>query len=93
MELSRVGIILGCVASGSSPGEIIEEFPDLTAEDISACLVVRARSFRLWRCSVADAVLCRSLCVPFAAGLLDDGKPTGTDLVGGPEAQQIGAVW
>jgi uncharacterized protein (DUF433 family) len=27
------------LASGSSPEEIIEEFPDLTAEDISACLV------------------------------------------------------
>ncbi len=39
MELSRVGLILGYAASGSSPGEIIEEFPDLTAEDISACLV------------------------------------------------------
>jgi len=34
-----VSLILGYLASGSSPDEIIEEFPDLTAEDISACLV------------------------------------------------------
>jgi uncharacterized protein (DUF433 family) len=34
-----VSLILGYLASGSSSGEIIEEFPDLTAEDISACLV------------------------------------------------------
>ena len=34
-----VSLILGYLASGSSPAEIIEEFPDLTAEDISACLV------------------------------------------------------
>jgi len=34
-----VSLILGYLASGSSPDEIIGEFPDLTAEDISACLV------------------------------------------------------
>jgi uncharacterized protein (DUF433 family) len=34
-----VSLILGYLVSGSSPDEIIEEFPDLTAEDISACLV------------------------------------------------------
>ena len=34
-----VSLILGYLASGSSSDEIIEEFPDLTAEDISACLV------------------------------------------------------
>ena len=34
-----VSLILGYLASGTSPDEIIEEFPDLTAEDISACLV------------------------------------------------------
>ena len=34
-----VSLILGYLASGSSPDEIIEEFPDLMAEDISACLV------------------------------------------------------
>jgi len=32
-------LLLGYLASGSSPDEIIEEFPDLTADDISACLV------------------------------------------------------
>jgi uncharacterized protein (DUF433 family) len=34
-----VSLILGYLASGASRDEIIEEFPDLTAEDISACLV------------------------------------------------------
>lgn len=34
-----VSLILGYLASGASPDEIIEEFPDLTPEDISACLV------------------------------------------------------
>jgi uncharacterized protein (DUF433 family) len=34
-----VSLILGYLASGASPEEIIEEFPDLTPEDISACLV------------------------------------------------------
>lgn len=34
-----VSLILGYLASGASPEEIIEEFPDLTSENISACLV------------------------------------------------------
>ena len=34
-----VSLILGYLASGSSADEIVEEFPDLTVEDISACLV------------------------------------------------------
>lgn len=34
-----VSLVLGYLASGASPDEIIEEFPDLTTEDISACLV------------------------------------------------------
>ncbi len=34
-----VSLILGYLASGASPDEIIEEFPDLTPEDISACLL------------------------------------------------------
>lgn len=34
-----VSLILGYLASGASPDDIIEEFPDLTPEDISACLV------------------------------------------------------
>lgn len=34
-----VSLILGYLASGATPEEIIEEFPDLSAEEISACLV------------------------------------------------------
>jgi uncharacterized protein (DUF433 family) len=32
------GLILGYLAAGSSTDEIIAEFPDLTADDIAACL-------------------------------------------------------
>jgi len=34
-----VSLVLGYLASEASPDEIIKEFPDLTTEDISACLV------------------------------------------------------
>lgn len=33
-----VALILGYLAAGSTPGEIINEFPDLTHEQIAACL-------------------------------------------------------
>lgn len=33
-----VALILGYVASGRRPDEIIREFPDITHEDITACL-------------------------------------------------------
>jgi uncharacterized protein (DUF433 family) len=33
-----VALILGYLASGSSPDEIIREFPDVKPEHISACL-------------------------------------------------------
>jgi uncharacterized protein (DUF433 family) len=33
-----VALILGYLAAGSTPEEIIEEFPDLKREDIAACL-------------------------------------------------------
>ena len=33
-----VALILGYLASGSTYDEIIKEFPDLTREDIAACL-------------------------------------------------------
>lgn len=33
-----VALILGYLASGSSYDEIISEYPDLTREDIAACL-------------------------------------------------------
>lgn len=31
-------LILGYLASGSSPEDIIRDFPDLTSDDIAACL-------------------------------------------------------
>lgn len=33
-----VGLILGHLAAGKTPKEIIADFPDLTAEQIAACL-------------------------------------------------------
>ncbi|TES91498.1 MAG: DUF433 domain-containing protein [Candidatus Cloacimonadota bacterium] len=33
-----VSLILGYLATGSTPEEIISEFPDLTKEQIAACL-------------------------------------------------------
>lgn len=33
-----VSLVLGYLASGASREDIIEEFPDLSSEDISACL-------------------------------------------------------
>jgi len=33
-----VSLILGYLASGNTPEQIISEFPDLTVEHISACL-------------------------------------------------------
>ncbi len=33
-----VSLILGYLAMGSNPEEIIREFPDLTKEEIAACL-------------------------------------------------------
>ena len=33
-----VALILGYLAAGSTPDEIIGEFPDLTRQDIAACL-------------------------------------------------------
>lgn len=33
-----VGLILGYLAAGKSPDEIIAEFPDLTRDKIAACL-------------------------------------------------------
>ena len=33
-----VSLILGYLAAGNTTEEIIEEFPDLTEEDIAACL-------------------------------------------------------
>jgi uncharacterized protein (DUF433 family) len=33
-----VGLILGYIADGKTPGEIMKEFPDLANEQITACL-------------------------------------------------------
>jgi uncharacterized protein (DUF433 family) len=33
-----VALILGYLAAGKTPAEVIAEFPDLTREDIAACL-------------------------------------------------------
>jgi uncharacterized protein (DUF433 family) len=33
-----VALVLGYLAAGSTVDEIVKEFPDLTREDISACL-------------------------------------------------------
>jgi uncharacterized protein (DUF433 family) len=41
--------VLEYLASGMSPEEIVDDFPDLTAEDIRACLAFAAdRERRLW---------------------------------------------
>lgn len=33
-----VSLVLGYLAAGRTPGEIVAEFPDLTREQIAACL-------------------------------------------------------
>jgi uncharacterized protein (DUF433 family) len=33
-----VSLVLGYLAAGSSPGQIIAEFPDLTSDQVAACL-------------------------------------------------------
>lgn len=33
-----VGMVLGYLANGCTPAQILEEYPDLTGEDIAACL-------------------------------------------------------
>ena len=38
-----VATVLGYLAAGDSAAEIIEEFPDLTPEDIAACLDFASR--------------------------------------------------
>ncbi len=41
--------VLEYLASGMTPAEIVEDFPDLTLEDIQACLAYAAdRERRLW---------------------------------------------
>ena len=42
-----VSLILGYLAEGKTFGEIIEEFPDLTKEHITACLVYVNNGVRL----------------------------------------------
>ena len=33
-----VSLILGYLASGFDPGKVLDEFPDLTSEQVAACL-------------------------------------------------------
>ena len=33
-----VSLVLGYLASGATPEEVMEEFPDLTQQDVAACL-------------------------------------------------------
>ncbi len=33
-----VSLVLGYLASGAAPEEVMEEFPDLTRQDVTACL-------------------------------------------------------
>jgi len=33
-----VSLVLGYLAAGSSPGQIMAEFPDLTSDQVAACL-------------------------------------------------------
>lgn len=41
-----VGDVLGYLAGGMTPDEIVEDFPDLTHEDIKACLAFAAERER-----------------------------------------------
>jgi uncharacterized protein (DUF433 family) len=38
--------VLDCLAAGMSEDEILRDFPDLTADDIRACLAVSSRTQR-----------------------------------------------
>lgn len=44
-----VGDVLGCLAVGMSPGEIVADFPELTEVDVRAALAYAAdRDRRMW---------------------------------------------
>ncbi len=41
--------VLGYLASGMTPAQVVDDFPDLTLQDIQACLAFAAdREHRLW---------------------------------------------
>ncbi len=40
----RVSDVLDLLASGLEPGKVIEQLPDLTLEDVYACLVYASRN-------------------------------------------------
>jgi uncharacterized protein (DUF433 family) len=42
-----VGDVLGCLASGMSEAELLEDFPQLTHDDVLACLAYAADRERL----------------------------------------------
>jgi uncharacterized protein (DUF433 family) len=50
-----VGDVLGYLASGMSVAEVLDDFPDLTAEDIQACFAFAAA--REQGCTAVDAAL------------------------------------
>jgi uncharacterized protein (DUF433 family) len=47
-----VGTIVGLIASGATPAEILEDYPYLEREDITAAL-----SYAAWRCEEIDVPL------------------------------------
>jgi uncharacterized protein (DUF433 family) len=49
-----VGTVVGLIASGAVPGEILADYPYLEAEDISAAL-----SYAAWRAEEIDVPLAR----------------------------------
>jgi len=62
-----VRLVLGYLASGAAPEEIIEEFPDLTAEDISACLIY-ARDLSEFEVAAQPMRFFADHCVPRSIG-------------------------
>ena len=39
-----VGLVLGYLADGFTTGQVIEEYPDLTAADVAACIEYQQRT-------------------------------------------------
>ena len=45
----RVTDVLDMLAGGATPAEILDDFPDLEAEDIKAALGIGRRGAKIWR--------------------------------------------
>ena len=57
--------VLEYLAAGMTPQEVVDEFPDLTLEDIRACLAYAAdRERRLWVVPVASNFCLTKACPP-----------------------------